>query len=383
MNRRILIFGFVLAFLVSFSPTRAQDAPSTFRMGYLGDVITLDSLQLINGDKSYDFRAHPANLMTDYVSVNPGEVQIEYGVAVTGESLSDSLIVEAGQQYTFIKTAFDLPPLVINETQLRTELNAAPSDAITLLVGDRAVIDSFVLRLEDGSTTGLDALNPVHHDGYSAYLQDILAPGSLTINAGVKVDASEDAATQDFEMFNLPATNVLVNVAAPSVVSYSTLLTVADWLDALNQGPDPSLNFTQFLNTATTGGFAPALVDCQDYMWLIWTDEAFNALTPEQQAAVSGASAAQVMDSSVLTQSLTAPWLLPPDSTTRGGLPIEFANPFSADTDAAPAGDDTLSGNVQLTISTTGGGVQNVIHVVDTVPFGEPRRFYLGARLRF
>ncbi|GIK65190.1 MAG: hypothetical protein BroJett018_29840 [Chloroflexota bacterium] len=381
MNRRILIFGFVLAFLVSFSPTSAQDAPSMFRMGYVGDNITLDSLRLIDGAQSYDFGAHPANLMTDYVSVNPGEVRIEY--VVTGESLSDSLIVEAGQQYSFIKTAFDQPPLVINETQLRTELNAAPSDAITLLVGDRAVIDSFELRHEDGSTTGLDALNPVHHDGYSAYLQDTLTLGNLTVNAGVRLDASEDAATHDFEMFNLPATNVLVNVAAPSVVSYSTLLTVADWLDALNQGPEPSFTFTQFLNTATIGGFAPALVDCQDYMWLVWTDEAFNALTPEQQAAVSGASAAQVMDSSVLTQSLTAPWLLPPNSTTRGGLPIEFANPFSADSASIPAGDDTLSGNVHVTISTTGGGVQNVIHVIDTVPFGEPRRFYLGARLRF
>lgn len=381
MNRRSFIFGFALIFLTSFSPTHAQDGASIIRISYSGTTITTDSIRLINTSQSYDFLAHPANLMTDYVPVNAGELQIEYVVAGTGETLSDSLVVEAGQQYSLIKTSFDLPPLVINETQLRTDLNAAPTDAVVTIIGERSVIDTFELQAEDGSTLTLDDLNPVHHDGYSAYLQDPLIVSSITFTAKTEVDG----ATQDFQVVNLPATNVMFNAAAPTPISYSTNLTVADWLDALNNKSEPVLTFTEFLNTATIGGFAPALVDCQDYMWLIWTDEAYNALTPEQQAAVSGAAAAQVMDRSVLTQSLTAPWLLPPNSTTRGGLPIEFTNPFATGSAVAPTptGSDTLSGNIQVTISTTGGGVQNVIQVIDTVPTTGPRQFRLGPRLTF
>jgi hypothetical protein len=250
-----------------------------------------------------------------------------------------------------------------------------------MVVGRNYVIDGYEVRKSIDEVQGAADLNMRRYDGYAAYLQDTNTANGL-LNAAVRYESPEgEAVNQEFQFYKLPATNVFFNAEAPSIISYSTNQTVLTWLQMQNEGTDSPFTFNNFHATATTGGFAAALVDCPDYMWLLWTDEAYDALTAEQQASVSR-DASAVMDRSVLTQSLTAPWLLAPDSTTRGGTPIEFLNPFS--TEAVPAaGDDILVGTVNLTLSTTGGGVQNVIQVIDAVPFHQPRSIRLDVRLRF
>jgi hypothetical protein len=87
-----------------------------------------------------------------------------------------------------------------------------------------------------------------------------------------------------------------------------------------------------------------------------------------------------VVNDSVFQPATTTPYFISP-MTTRGGTPLEFGNPFAASA-AAPA--EGLSGMIDFTLTTTGNGVQNVVHVIDTVPvFTQPRSFYLGTKFRF
>jgi hypothetical protein len=379
MKTQSILFGLIFILLISPCTIHAQDT-ALIRLGYYGSLV--NAMILISPSESYDFGSHPPGLLTDYVAVPAGEIQVDFLAAGESVSITETVVIEEGQQYIFVKTGYDDIPLLINETQIRQDLNAAATDSIITIVGRPPAIEGYGVRYSTDDPAFSTRFALQRYEGYAAYLQDTSTVNGLVDAAVTYENSGGEAIDQEFQFYKLPATNVFFNAEAPSIISYSTNGSVLDWLQAQNAGVDSPFTFNNFHATATTGGFAAALVDCPDYMWLLWTDIAYDALTPEQQNAVSGRDASSVMDRSVLTQSLTAPWLLAPNSTTRGGTPIEFLNPFSTDAVAAPA-DDTLVGNVNLTISTTGSGVQNVIQVIDSVPFQEPRSFRLAVRLNF
>src|SRR5688500_4914354 len=105
MKAQIFILGLLAIVFLRATATLAQD-PAIIRIGYFDNSLPLESLKVIGDSEDFDFLEQPAYLMTDYFAVNVGDISIEY--TFTGsETIRDTVELEAGQQYSVIKTSYD------------------------------------------------------------------------------------------------------------------------------------------------------------------------------------------------------------------------------------------------------------------------------------
>lgn len=380
---RLSLIAVVILTLVSLPTIRAQDLPGALvSFGNFNHARVEISLEMTSG-LAYDNLA--PNITTSYAPVDPGEYTVEY--AYSGDTppastpiLPDTVNLEAGHHYTIIKGDYDRPALVIDRTTLFEEFLLAQGENSLIVVSETVVDDeSAAENFSLTSPTG-DPL-PIH--GYQGYFLGIITQEGATLE---RRDPQLGSTVDEIKIEGLPSITVVINgdwvpdeEVAP-VPNYSTTLNVAEWLAAFNQMTAPPFTFNNFIQTATSGGFLAALNECQDYMWNVFTDAAYEALPAEEQATVT-TNAAVVMDASVLQPATTMPWLISP-TATRGGTPLTYANPFA--TPAAPD-PNAIMGNVILTVSTAGNGVQNVVHIVDNVPtnYQAPRSYRLYRGFRF
>ena len=310
---------------------------------------------------------------TMYYALPAGGQTIEFTVAdeddsAEGSSISSEITLEAGNRYTIISVGLDQPAIVINETVAEAESGLAEGEnALTIVTGNGTPTSAFKV---------LDNLSPTPRERavfeYSGYMQSGIGENGVVIQ---RLDPQTQAIISSVNIPYFPNTSVIINgdrlidTATPLVINYSTSLSTADWLAGINQMANPPFTFNQFINSAVVGGFDAALAECEDYMWLPWTDAAFERQSSANQSFISGAGAGEILNDSVHEGASSTPWLISP-TTTRGGTPLFVGDPL-AELDSTTATAGSVYGNILMTISTTGNGVQNVIHVTDTVPLGE------------
>jgi|GEM_PF-3229683 hypothetical protein len=350
----------------------------------------------------------PPNITTSYAAIPAGDLTIDYAASdasapLEGAALTDTVTLEGGHQYLVIKTGFDEPVLVIDETQLNEEF-PLPEGYNALIVVTELATDDGAASSTGAAAAHLRLMAPVgEFFGRLRYAapaaQDLTVRVSGYFRFGVQYGDSDTSVpsqryADEFETnglnydevvaASLPNTNMVINgnaaVAGQFVpINYSTDLPVADWLAQFNRITDAPFTFNQFNNSAATGGFAAALQQCEDYMWNAWTDDAFAALAAALQEYVSGnAGAGTVVNNSVLQPATTTAQNISP-TTTRGGIPLNYtaqsaqvsAGGTTLPTATHSGTPDEVIGNIILSISTTGSGVQNVINVVDSVPVSE------------
>jgi hypothetical protein len=302
---------------------------------------------------------------TMYYAVPAGGQTIEFTASDEASSFSTEISLEAGNRYTVISVGADQPVIVVNETVAEAEL-AEVENTLTI-VTPSATATTFKV---------LDNLSPTPRERvlfeYSGYLQSGIGENGVVIQ---RLDPQTQAVISSVNIPYFPNTDVLINgerlndTATPLVINYSTSLSTADWLAGINQMTNPPFTFNEFINSAVVGGFDAALAECADYMWFPWTDGAFAQQSSDNQSFISGAGAAEILNDSVHEGASTTPWLMSP-TNTRGGTALFFGAPL-AELDSTTPTAGSLSGNILMTISTTGNGVQNVIHITDAVPSGE------------
>jgi hypothetical protein len=332
-----------------------------------------------------------SNIMTAYMPAEVGEQTVTFApIEGTTEDIlpaADTVTIQEGHTYAIVLTGANSTPMIIDETGMDEEIQRAEGDN-RLIIVTQAGADTF--RITDFQDDSSDALPLVDMN-----LNGLVA----TFNHDLKIEVIDAQTQQPMNSIRvpfLPSTNVilngdvLLNGEIPPL-NFSTHLSVAELLSRVSQMPNPPFTVNHFLETANSGGFYAALEQCENYMWNVFTDEAFDTLTPEQQSYVRGAGAATVMDSSVLQQATTTPWAISP-TTTRGGTPLIYNPPIqvTANTTLTAPEDNIVTGNILMTLSTTGNDVQNVIHFTDRVPVGgnaqdfqTPREIRYNARLRF
>lgn len=370
MNKQRFFLFIVSLLFVAPIIVSAQDA-ALVRFGYFPQ----GEIQLIASDDWFRFDFDQANanigdimfpdLMTRYHLTDVGEQTIEYSQE-GGVPFSYPIVLEAGYNYSVITVDPNQPPIVINESIAEDGLEEGENPLI--IVSDTT--DVFRI-LDDVSPTPLERT----FTSYEGYLQTAASPAGTIIE---RIDLTSQETLFSLTVPYLPNTTLIINGDSlipdadgnvTVIPNYSTSLSVADWLAGIQSIENLPFTVANFLSSAESGGFGAAIQECEDYMWLVWTDAAFDALSSANQSYVSGAGAGNVVNDSVLQPATTSPWLLSP-TATRGGVPLTFANPFAG----AGIPDETFNGirgNVLMTLSTTGSGVQNVVHIVDLVPVSE------------
>ena len=317
-----------------------------------------------------------ADIATAYAPVEPGTQSMELVSGTDSTPLAtDEVTFEPGMMYTVVKAGLDQPAIVINDTASAAALSPNLNVNILTIVSSAPDITQRFKIGENGSPLPPDRIS--QQSGYA----QIAFTGNLMLEG---IGKSND--TLAFNVFNLPNTSAIFSDVEPDtnvplLVSYSTNMSVADWLEAVNQMTNPPFTFSQFLDSARAGGFAAALTRCEDYMWQVWTDAAFLTLPPDQQSLVSGSGAGTVVNNGVLNPATTAPWAISP-TKTRGGTPLDYRSPFLALVEDSAPSPNAVTGNILMTISTTGSGVQNVINVVDQVPVSQDRDWIIELRLQ-
>jgi hypothetical protein len=332
------------------------------------------------------------NVMTPYMPAEAGEQTFSFaplGEGATEDIIpaTETVVIQEGHTYTVVVTSLESPPYIVDETGLDGEAPLAEGENRLIIVTQAATDDgaaaaSFKIA-DNTSPTPTD--RPMFE--YNYYVASTIGTNGVVVE---RLDPQTQEPTYRLNIPYLPNTNVIINgdwtgvpdedgEGVPLILNLSTDLSVADWLAQVNQMPNPPFTFNHFVETATTGGFYAALQQCENYMWNVWTDAAFGSLTPDQQAAVSsGMGAAAVMDNSVLQPATTTPWAISP-TTTRGGTPLIYFNPFVPEANPEPV----AVGNVLLSITTTGNDVQNVINIVDVLPVGDSDVTPSGINYRF
>jgi hypothetical protein len=290
--------------------------------------------------------------------IHEGETPVSYEVTF-----------EAGQTYAVILRDIDQPPVVINQTVAEDAPLAEGENDLIIVTAANDSSPSFQI-LDNTSPTPRERMAYE----YVGYLRSGISETGAVIQ---RLDVGTQEVLVSATIPYLPNTTVILNgdtliqddAGNPLMtLNFSTSLSVADWLTAVNQMANPPFTFNQFLNSAEVGGFSAALQQCEDYMWTIWTDAAFEQLSSQNQSFVSGAGAGVVVNNSVLPPATTIPWEISP-TATRGGTPLTFNNAFD-DADL-PSESVNLAGVIVMTLSTTGNDVQNVVHITDLVPVGD------------
>jgi hypothetical protein len=351
----------------------AQDAPLV--------RFTVSGTAQIDSDVVYEITFGSSSItavqdvMTKYYAMQPGAQIVEFASAGEGGSTTSAEVnFEAGNRYALISTGPDQPVIVVNETVAEEESGLAEGEnaltiVTTLAAGNDAAKAAFKI---------LDNATPTPQERvvfeYSGYLQSGIGTNGVVIQ---RLDPQTQAIMSSVNIPYFPNTSVIVNgdgladATRPMVVNYSTTLSVADWLAGINQMANPPFTFSEFINSAVTGGFDAALAQCEDYMWFVWTDEAFAGQSSDNQSFISGGGAGVILNNSVLEGAITTPWLISP-TATRGGTPLFVGDPLAEldSINATPAA-GSVTGNILMTLSTSGNNVQNVIHITDTVPLGE------------
>ena len=363
MKQRFVLL-ILSALLLASHVVSAQDKPPFVRFNSMLDDPAIN-IKL----GSSNINAAPG-IMTHYYAAQPGTQTIE--LTTSGEDgpiTSTEVEFEGGNHYAVILTAADQPPIVINETVAEAESGLAEGENALTIVPSAAGKDKPTFKV-------LDNLSPTPQERmvyeYDGYLQSAIGKDGVVIQS---LDPQTGAVLSSFTIPYFPITDVLVtggglvDPSLPVAINYSTTSSVADWLAGMNQMENPPFTFNQFVKSAAAGGFDGALAQCEDYMWLVWPDAAFESQSSANQTYVSGAGAGTILNNSVHEGAITAPWLISPPAT-RGDTPLIFGDPL-AELDNMPLTEGSISGNILMTVSTTGNGVQNVIHVTDTVPLGE------------
>ncbi len=383
----LLVVSFAL---VSVSSVSAQSGFALVRFGVYtdpSDVLITDTTSnefflatnpnpvnqdVVNADAEYATLVY--DLVTKYGQFAPSELEFTISDAPSGggNTSTETVTVEAGNVYTIIKHGINSPAIVINETVLEEESPLGDGEnSVTVITrtadGAGGSESSFRFTLADNDTP-----TPLQRFEFSGYFRAAVGvPVRLE-----RLDPATGSPIAGIVIPYLPSTNVIINGDAlgsdlASAAQFSTPLTVLAWLQGINNMANPPFTFNNFINTATTGGFAGALEQCQNYMWNVFTDEAYEALDSAVRDQIVGRNTSLVMDASVLQPATSAPWLLG-QTRTRGGTPVTYANPFAASTGSVTAAHSTpigVNGDILLTISTTGNAVQNIINLVNVVPF--------------
>jgi hypothetical protein len=317
------------------------------------------------------------DIMTKYYAMQSGTQTIEFTYpdendSAEGSTSSTEIVLEAGNHYAVIGIGPDQPPIVVNETAAEAESDLAEGGNVLTIVTSVAT----------GSGTATNAFKVVDNTSptpqervvfeYSGYLQSGIGTNGVVVQ---HFDPQTQAIIASINIPYFPDTHIIINgdrlvdLITPVVINYSTSLSTADWLAGINQMENPPFTFNQFINSAVAGGFDAALVECEDYMWMVWTDAAFANQSSSNQTFISGAGAGDILNNSVLEGATTTPWFISP-TATRGGTPLFFGDPL-AELDSATLTEGAVAGNILMTLSTSGNNVQNVIHITDTVPIGE------------
>jgi hypothetical protein len=321
---------------------------------------------------SNDVSVEP-DVMTAYYTLQSGTQTITLTVSDEDNSAEDitasmDVTLDAGNRYSVIYVGADQPPIVINETVAEAESQLAEGEnTLTIVTASATRATTFKV---------MDNTSPAPRDRamfeYSYYLQSGIGENGVIVQ---RLDPQTQAVTASLNIPYFPNTDVLINgdrlmaIVTPVVMNYSTTSSAADWLAGVNQMPNPPFTFTEFTNSAVTGGFDAALAQCEDYMWFAWIDSAFAGQSSAHQPYISGMGAGTILNNSVREGATTTPWLISP-TETREGTPLFVSDPLAELDSSTPAG-GSVYGNILMTISTTGNNVQNVIHITDAVPVSE------------
>jgi hypothetical protein len=307
------------------------------------------------------------DMLTKYYAVQSGTHTIEFTPSgENGSTFSSEIALEAGNRYSVIYMGADQPPVTINETAAESELELAE--------GENAL--TIVTSLGSAAFKVLDNVSASPRDRqifeYNGYLQSSIGASGVVVQ---RLDPQTEAIISSINIPYFPNTNILINgdglndLTTPVVINYSTSLSAADWLAGINGMENPPFTFNQFINSAVAGGFDAALAQCEDYMWFAWIDSAFDSQSSDNQSFISGVGAGTILNNSVHEGATTTPWFISP-TTTRGGTPLFVGDPL-AELDNATMTAGVVSGNILMTVSTTGNDVQNVIHITDAIPISD------------
>jgi hypothetical protein len=380
MNTRRVRWLFLLSLIV-FTPVVSAQITVTGANVRFGNFSAASPVSVITDD-AVRYTGVPRDILTPYLNLPGGEHTVSFQPDGGPVSSPTTLSVADGEVMTVIWSGIDQGITVINETaqdESVTDVAFSKVLAIQNILTPPGTTFSF-RDVADGEAAPFNEAPRLTTQPVFDEAEYLAAFGDdwRTIEYG-RSTLDSPGVEYSFPLHVLPHTDVTFNADVPTFVNYATDLSVMEWLTTLNQTVGAPFTFNNFLSVAETGGFSGALVQCENYMWFVWTDVAFNLLPLETQTYVqSAAGAGTVLNNSVLELPSTTPWLNSP-TVTRGGTLLRFELPLRASTAVdvlTPTPFPGVALNIALTLTTRGNGVRNVIHVVDNVPASPNERLY-------